>query len=42
MVVGAANAHRIPIINGDKINFIPTHVPNKDMEFASSRNLLLK
>jgi hypothetical protein len=42
MVVGVANSHRIPIINGDKINFIPTHVPNKDMEFSKFQEFLIK
>lgn len=41
-VAGAVNAHKTPIINGDKINWIPTHVPNKDMEFAKYQEFLIK
>jgi intein/homing endonuclease len=36
------NSHKTPIINADKINWIPTHVPNKDMEFAKFQEFLIK
>lgn len=39
---GVMNMHKIPIINADKINFIPTHVPNKDMEFSKYQEFLIK
>jgi hypothetical protein len=42
MVSGVNNAHKIPVINGDKINFIPTNVPNKDMEFGRFQEFLIK
>jgi hypothetical protein len=42
MVSGVANAHKIPLINADKINFIPTHVPNREMEYAKFQEFLIK
>lgn len=39
---GVMNMHKIPIINADKIDFIPTHVPNKDMEFSNFQEFLIK
>lgn len=41
-VASVSNAHKIPLINADKINFIPTHVPNKDMEFNMYQEFLIK
>lgn len=41
-VAGVANAHKIPMINVDKLDFIPTHVPNKDMEFSRYQEFLIK
>lgn len=41
-VAGVANSHKIPLINADKVNFIPTHVPNKDMEFGRFQEFLIK
>lgn len=41
-VAGVMNMHKIPLINADKINFIPTHVPNKDMEFSKFQEFLIK
>lgn len=42
MVAGVANSHKIPLINADKINFIPTHIPNKDMEYGRFQEFLIK
>jgi len=39
---GVMNMHKIPLINADKIDFIPTHVPNKDMEFSNFQEFLIK
>jgi intein/homing endonuclease len=36
------NSHKVPIINADKLNFIPTHVPNSDMEFSKYQEFLIK
>lgn len=41
-VAGVANMHKIPIINADKLDFINTHVPNKDMEFSKYQEFLIK
>lgn len=41
-VSGVMNAHKVPIINADKIDFIPTHIPNKDMEFSKFQEFLIK
>lgn len=41
-VAGVANSHKIPLINADKVNFIPTHIPNKDMEFGRFQEFLIK
>lgn len=41
-VAGAMNAHKVPIINADKMDFINTHVPNKDMEFNKYQEFLIK
>lgn len=41
-VAGVQNAFKTPIINADKINWISTHVPNKDMEFAKFQDFLIK
>ena len=39
---GTTNMHKIPIINADKMDFINTHVPNKDMEFSKFQEFLIK
>jgi hypothetical protein len=41
-VAGVANSHKIPMINADKVNFIPTHIPNKDMEYGRFQEFLIK
>lgn len=41
-VAGAMNAHKIPIINTDKLDFINTQVANKDMEFSAFQEFLIK
>lgn len=41
-VAGVANMHKIPIINADKLDFINTHVNNKDMEFGKYQEFLIK
>jgi hypothetical protein len=41
-VAGVANSHKIPMINADKVNFIPTHIPNKDMEFGRYQEFMIK
>lgn len=41
-VSGVMNMHKIPIINADKLDFINTHVPNKDMEFSKYQEFLIK
>jgi hypothetical protein len=41
-VAGAMNAHKLPIINADKMDFINTHIPNKDMEFSKYQEFLIK
>ena len=41
-VAGVLNHHKIPIVNADKLEFINTHVPNKDMEFAKYHEFLIK
>lgn len=41
-VAGVANSHKIPMVNADKVNFIPTNVPNKDMEFGRYQEFMIK
>lgn len=41
-VAGVANAHKIPVINAEKINFIPTHIANRDMEYGRFQEFLIK
>lgn len=41
-VAGVLNAHKIPMINADKMEFINTHVPNKDMEYSKYQEFLIK
>lgn len=41
-VAGVANSHKIPMINADKVNFIPTHIPNRDMEYGRYQEFLIK
>ena len=41
-VAGVMNMHKIPIINADKLDFINTHVSNKDMEFGKYYEFLIK
>jgi Phage portal protein len=41
-VAGVGNSHKTPIINADKLDFINTHVPNKDMEFSKFQEFLIK
>lgn len=41
-VAGVMNSHRIPMINADKMDWISTHVPNKDMEFEKYQEFLIK
>lgn len=41
-VSGVMNMHKIPLINADKLDFINTHVPNKDMEWSKYQEFLIK
>jgi phage portal protein BeeE len=41
-VTGVQNAHKIPMINADKLDFINTHIPNKDMEWSRFQEFLIK
>lgn len=41
-VSGVQNAHKLPMINADKMDFINTNVPNKDMEFSRYQEFLIK
>lgn len=41
-VAGAMNAHKVPILNAEKMDFINTHIPNKDMEFSKFQEFLIK
>ena len=41
-VAGSANSHKIPLINADKVNFIPTGVANRDMEFSKYQEFMIK
>lgn len=40
--VATHNSHKIPMINADKLDFISTHMPNKDMEFSRYQEFLIK
>lgn len=41
-VIGVENAHRIPFINADEIDYIPTHENNRDMEYSKFQEFLIK
>lgn len=41
-VTGVLNMHKIPLINADKLDFIPTGESNKDMEFSKFQEFLIK
>lgn len=41
-VSGVVNSHKTPIINADKMDWISTNVPNKDMEFSKFQEFLIK
>lgn len=41
-VAGVNNAHKVPMINADKLDFISTHIPNKDMEYSRYQEFLIK
>lgn len=41
-VAGVLNAHKIPMMNADKMEFINTNVPNKDMEYSKYQEFLIK
>lgn len=41
-MAGVANAHKVPIINADKMDFISTQQSNKDMEYAKYQEYLIK
>jgi hypothetical protein len=41
-VAGVGNSHKTPIINADKLDFINTNIPNKDMEFSKFQEFLIK
>ena len=42
MVAGVQNSHKTLFINNDKMQFTPTHIPNKDMEFGRFQEFLRK
>lgn len=39
---GVLNMHKIPMINAEKLDFINTHISNKDMEYAKYHEFLIK
>jgi hypothetical protein len=39
---GVRNAHKLPIIEGDKMDFINTQTSNKDMEYGKYQEFLIK
>lgn len=41
-VIGVENAHRIPFINAEEIDYIPTHENNRDMEYSKFQEFLIK
>lgn len=41
-VSGVLNAHKIPMLNADKMEFINTMTPNKDMEYSKYQDFLIK
>lgn len=41
-VAGSRNAHKLPIIEAEKMDFISTQASNKDMEFAKYQEYLIK
>lgn len=41
-VAGVRNAHKLPVIEADKMDFINTQTSNKDMEFSRFQEYLIK
>jgi hypothetical protein len=41
-VSGVNNMHKTPVINADKISWIPTHESNRDMEYSTYQEFLIK
>lgn len=41
-MAGVRNAHKLAIIEGDKMDFISTQLPNKDMEYSKYQEFLIK
>lgn len=41
-VAGVRNAHKLPIIEADKMDFISTQTSNKDMEYSKYQEFLIK
>lgn len=41
-MTGVANAHKIPIIEAEKLDFISTQQSNKDMEYSNYQEFLIK
>ncbi len=42
MMAGVMNAHKTPVVEGDKIEWIDLHKPNKDMEYSKWQEYLIK
>jgi hypothetical protein len=41
-VSGVMNSHKMPVVNAEKMEFVNTNVPNKDMEFSQFQEFLIK
>lgn len=41
-VAGVNNMHKTPVINADKVDWINTHQSNRDMEYSSYQEFLIK
>ena len=41
-ISGVTNAHKMPVIEADKLDFINTQLSNKDMEYARYQEFLIK
>lgn len=39
---GVLNMHKIPLVNADKLEFVNTHINNKDMEYTKYHEFLIK
>lgn len=41
-ITGVQNSHRVPVVEADKMEWVSTQLPNKDMEFSKYQEYLIR